>query len=149
MNNKFEAYYVVGTRNGRGVTYALESLGYNNSEKWSGEGRLGDTIYYTKPDMTIGMVDCDENYDLYRYIKDTATELKPMRWKAKEGYPYYYVDSSLLVTETTEEGYTSDRMRYDVGNYFKTEEEAQWFAEKFKELFKKERGIEDDDTEGM
>jgi hypothetical protein len=144
MNQKFEAYYVVGTKSGRGVLYALESLGYNNSEQWSGEGRLGDTIYYTKPDMSIGMVDSDENYDLYKYIKDTATELKPMRWKAKECYPYYYVDSSLLVTETTEEGYTSDRMRYDVGNYFKTEEEAQAFADKLKELFKKERGIEDD-----
>ena len=145
MNQKFEAYYVVGTRNGKGVLYALESLGYKNTEQWTGEGRLGDTIYYTKPDMSIGKVESDENYELYQYIKDTATEVRPMRWKAKEGYPYFYVDATLVVTETTEEGYTSDRERYDVGNYFEFRDEAQAFADKLKELFRKERGIEDDD----
>ena len=145
MNQKFEAYYVVGTKNGKGVTYALESLGYNNSEQWTGEGRLGDTIYYTKPDMSIGMVESDTNYDLYKYIKDTAIELKPKTWKAKEGYSYYYVDTTLVVNETTDEGYTSDRERYDVGNYFEFRDEAQAFADKLKEIFRKERGIEDDD----
>lgn len=145
MNQKFEAYYVVGTRSGKGVIFALESLGYKNLDGLTGEGRLGDTIYYTKPDMSIGKVESDENYELYQYIKDTATEVRPMMWKAKEGYPYFYVDATLVVTETTEEGYTSDRMRYDACNYFKTEGEAQWFADQFKELLKKERGIEDDD----
>ena len=141
MNQKFEAYYVVGTRSGKGVLYALESLGYKNTEQWTGEGRLGDTIYYTKPDMSIGMVESDTNYDLYQYIKDTAIELKPKTWKAT----YYYVDTTLVVNETTDEGYSSDRERYDVGNYFEFRDEAQAFADKLKELFRKERGIEDDD----
>ena len=141
MNQKFEAYYVVGTRSGKGVLYALESLGYKNTEQWTGKGRLGDTIYYTKPDMSIGMVESDTNYDLYQYIKDTAIELKPKTWKAT----YYYVDTTLVVNETTDEGYSSDRERYDVGNYFEFRDEAQAFADKLKELFRKERGIEDDD----
>ena len=145
MNQKFEAYYVVGTRSGKGVLYALESLGYKNLDGLTGEGRLGDTIYYTKPDMSIGKVESDENYELYQYIKDTAIELKPKTWKANEGYSYYYVDTTLVVNETTDEGYSSDRERYDVGNYFEFRDEAQAFADKLKELFRKERGIEDDD----
>lgn len=40
MNQKFEAYYVVGTRSGKGVLYALESLGYKNLDGLTGEGRL-------------------------------------------------------------------------------------------------------------
>lgn len=146
MNQKFEAYYVVGTRSGRGVLYALESLGYKNLDGLTGEGYLGDTIYYTLPNMTIGKVESDTNYDLYQYIKDTATELKPKTWKAKEGYTYYYVDSTLVVNETTDEGYGSDRDRYDAGNYFEFQSEAQEFADKLKEIFKKERGIEDDNS---
>ena len=74
MNQKFEAYYVVGTRSGKGVLYALESLGYKNTEQWTGKGRLGDTIYYTKPDMSIGKVESDENYELLRYVDKYIVE---------------------------------------------------------------------------
>jgi hypothetical protein len=63
---------------------------------------------------------------------------KPKRWKAKEGGMYWHVASNGDGEREDEGGYMIDNERYELGNYFKTREEAEVMAEKVKELFKKE-----------
>ena len=49
----------------------------------------------------------------------------PKRWRAEQKKGYYYVHSSGFVDETMECYNNIDNQRYDLGNYFKTKEEAQ------------------------
>jgi hypothetical protein len=63
---------------------------------------------------------------------------KPKRWRAKEGEIYWHVASNGDGEREGEIGYILDNERYELGNYFKTREEAEVMAEKVKELFKKE-----------
>ena len=54
------------------------------------------------------------------------------RWRAKEGDYFYYIDF-LFETEQTVEAFTKkDEVSYNLGNYFKTEQEAQEYAEYMK-----------------
>lgn len=47
------------------------------------------------------------------------------RWRAEYGETYYWLDEELSVIEETEDYGPPDDKLYAVGNYFKTEEEAQ------------------------
>ena len=49
----------------------------------------------------------------------------PKRWRAEQKKGYFYIHSNGLVDETMESYKTMDNQRYELGNYFKTEEEAQ------------------------
>ena len=54
------------------------------------------------------------------------------RWRAKQGDYFYYIDF-LFETERTVEAFTKkDEVSYNLGNYFKTEQEAQEYAEYMK-----------------
>ena len=47
------------------------------------------------------------------------------RWRADDGERYYYIDSYQRILDNTDLRHSYDDMRYELGNYFKTEEEAQ------------------------
>lgn len=47
------------------------------------------------------------------------------RWRAEQNKGYFYIYSNGLVDETMESYKTMDNQRYELGNYFRTEEEAQ------------------------
>lgn len=49
----------------------------------------------------------------------------PKRWRADDGEIYYYIDSYQRILDKTDLRHSYDDMRYEMGNYFKTEEEAQ------------------------
>lgn len=49
----------------------------------------------------------------------------PKRWRADDGEKYCYIDSYQRILNNTDLRHSYDDMRYDLGNYFKTEEEAQ------------------------
>ena len=49
----------------------------------------------------------------------------PKRWRAEQKKGYFYIYSNGLVDETMESYKTMDNQRYELGNYFRTEEEAQ------------------------
>lgn len=78
------------------------------------------------------------NYDEPYFIKNEYVEdLKsiinlvnerygiPKRWRAEQKKGYFYIYSNGLVDETMESYKTMDNQRYELGNYFRTEEEAQ------------------------
>lgn len=49
----------------------------------------------------------------------------PKRWRADDGERYYYIDSYQRILDKTDLTHSYDDMRYEMGNYFETEEEAQ------------------------
>lgn len=78
------------------------------------------------------------NYDEPYFIKNEYVEdLKsivnlvnerygiPKRWRADDGERYYYIDSYQRILDETDLRHSYDDIRYKMGNYFKTKEEAQ------------------------
>lgn len=49
----------------------------------------------------------------------------PKRWRAEQKKGYFYVYSNGFVDETMERYNSIDNQRYELGNYFRTEEEAK------------------------
>ena len=47
------------------------------------------------------------------------------RWRADDGERYYYIDSHQRILDNTDLTHSYDDMRYELGNYFQTEAEAQ------------------------
>lgn len=62
--------------------------------------------------------------------------LEDIRWRAKKGEIYYYVDNCALVTTHGETFDMIDNIRYDLCNYFRHYESAQKVADQIKEIFK-------------
>lgn len=63
--------------------------------------------------------------------------VEKIRWGAKEGEYYYYVNVDGFVSVTKHTNYITDHYRYDFGNYFRTKEQAEEAARRIKEaLFK-------------
>lgn len=50
-------------------------------------------------------------------------------WRAEEGDEYCYVEASGKVCSSTDSRHFYDNSRYDTGNYFKTQEGAQAYAD--------------------
>lgn len=50
---------------------------------------------------------------------------EPKRWRAKKAGKYYFVDGDGDVMTRTETNHEYDDYRYNTGNYFKTEKEAE------------------------
>ena len=77
------------------------------------------------------------NNNIYCYCEETINKIKEFvdfvnekygiikRWRAEENRKYYYVNSVDNIYATIEEKYDLDNERYELGNYFKTEEEAE------------------------
>ena len=76
---------------------------------------------------------------------------KPKRWRAKsssgvpvsecegywEDYSYWYITSDGVIAQDEEMNCNADNLRYELGNYFRTEEEALQAAEAVRELLEK------------
>lgn len=59
------------------------------------------------------------------------------RWRAKEGYGYFYIDSQGLKIAKNEECKFVDEDRFAFGNYFRTKEQAEETARRMQEVLRK------------
>lgn len=75
-------------------------------------------------------------YEGNEHLLGTTDSPQPKRWRAKDEEYYYFVDAAFNVRSEREIDSTIDGFRYEIGNYFRTEEEAQAMADKFKVLLK-------------
>ncbi|MBD5173824.1 MAG: hypothetical protein HDT08_04215 [Bacteroidales bacterium] len=80
-----------------------------------------------------------------------VSERMPKRWRAKssspaaredinanpEDYAYWYITSDGVIAQDEETNCKADNLRYNIGNYFRTEEEAQQAAEAVRETLAK------------
>ena len=63
-------------------------------------------------------------------------DIKPKRWRSKYGCDYWFIGTSMKTMCEADLLSYPDNSRYNSGNYFKTEEQAESAAEKIKELLK-------------
>ena len=70
---------------------------------------------------------CDIDADCSQCWKSVVEfrEVKPVRWRAQKGNPYYVFDGALIINQYYEHSDCLDEQYYNTGNYFQTEAEAQ------------------------
>lgn len=71
----------------------------------------------------------------YTFNQETK-KVEKIRWRAERENSYYFINSSGNAHEDDEDITKIDSDRFEIGNYFQTKEEAQEYANKFKELLK-------------
>lgn len=69
--------------------------------------------------------------EIEKKIEELEKQTSGARWKAQKNKRYYYIDSCGDIEEDYDNCYV-DTIRYYLGNYFKTEEEAEKAIEKIK-----------------
>lgn len=57
----------------------------------------------------------------------------PKRWRAEDGNYYYHVDDEFIIQKEVEDYMILDNNRYNIGNYFRTKEEAEEYVEYMKQ----------------
>lgn len=65
----------------------------------------------------------DESYEAFK--KQFVTNDKAILWKPKVGQPYHYINDAGCTDHSYWNNYYSENYYYDIGNIFKTKEEAQ------------------------
>lgn len=73
---------------------------------------------------------CNELEEKIRKLK--LNEINEKRWRAENGDSYYYILSTGETHEDRDIGGAWENGRYNVGNYFRTKEEAKRTAKKIK-----------------
>lgn len=71
----------------------------------------------------LAVSDIDNFDEWFEEIKE------PKRWRAEGGGKYWYLDDCGVVLSNEEWGDDTDDFRYRIGNYFKTEAEAEAYKE--------------------
>jgi hypothetical protein len=63
--------------------------------------------------------------------------VEKIRWRAEDRCRYFYIDSCIKVGGSADFRYAGDEERWEVGNYFQTEEEAEEAAKILREALDK------------
>lgn len=77
-------------------------------------------------------------YEGNEHLLGTTDSPKPKRWRAEKNGEYWYVNPMLQVDKCHDTYYDDDDKCYNIGNYFRTREEAEEIADRFKEMLKGE-----------
>lgn len=77
-------------------------------------------------------------YEGNEALLGTTDSPKPKRWRAEVGETYWFVNNNGVCFGVCDIREKYDNDRYDVGNYFRTREEAEEIAVKFKAMLKGE-----------
>ena len=140
------------------------SFGYADSSTL-----LMNSALRTAPSFSTYFSDAIECFDLYLHGKNDCFTVKniltkslktfikefnkkygvPKRWRAEEGEAYFYIDVYNNIEETVDNHLTSDKLHYDMGNYFKTEEETKRISTELCNFWEKVRNgrIEEEGTQ--
>lgn len=121
MDIHYNPVYVRGTKSGIGVIEALEARGGINNCGYKGDCETN--LYYISPNTNF-VCGVNEYAQFAPYLKATAEEIKPLRWRAEQGGVYYTITARLTVAESTDDRTLVDNDLYKSENYFQTEEEA-------------------------
>lgn len=116
------------------VGVGLPGCGYNTS--WD-KGTIGRSISKSIRPSTESekqtLLDALDKEGLRWNAEEKRVEKK--RWRAKMGEEYWRLSDRLTSAVSEESQHTIDNDRFKVGNYFQTEEEADAFAQKVRELY--------------
>lgn len=104
---------------------------------------LGDNIIIT--DNNIYCYDKEKTKKIIEFV-DLINEKYgiPKRWRAEKGGIYWFIDSDFTgkVRDLWDQRSTDENVRYNLGNYFKTKEEAEKVKIKLDKFWKRVRAGE-------
>lgn len=95
-----------------------------------------DDIYLSDNDINCY---CEEKIKQIKEFVDYVNEEYgiPKRWRAEKGEKYYFLNTECEIRNIWEDKTKEDGTRYNLGNYFKTEEEAQKVKEELDKFWAK------------
>ena len=99
-------------------SYNFPSWDFINKKLYTYGDEKYDNLIFTVPkgdiDLFLEKINCiNEKYGI------------PKRWRGKRGGEYFTIFGDNVIAETTDNYFPEDKKRYELGNYFKTEEEAR------------------------
>ena len=101
--------------------------------------------YYVNSKLIKEIRDFEIVY-INRYLKEynlvidyDKKEIRKKRWRADSDCGYYYINSINEIGLDNEYGYDVDDYRYEIGNYFRTREQAESVAKEVKAIFEKHK----------
>lgn len=86
-----------------------------------------DKIFINRVYPNTPFIAGNETTFIFKDIVDKINEKYGIqkRWRAEPGKGYFYIYSNGFVDETMERYNSMDNQRYELGNYFRTEKEAE------------------------
>ena len=90
-----------------------------------------DILNINREDILNEITELTERVSNLEKRYDSLTSSNKM-WRAEKDSMYFYIDSEDEICSSLENGAATDNLRYDIGNYFKTEEEAKFEVERLK-----------------
>ena len=96
---------------------------------------LSNYLYLKSSDLNDTVNICNDI--VKRIIQDKVEAVNEKygvekRWRANRGGDYFYIEDHCLICEDIDCNYNEDNVRYNFGNYFETEEEAEKYLEYMK-----------------
>lgn len=107
-----------------------EDIENNDLFEWvtvGGNYVCNDKIFINRVYPNIPFIARNETTFIFKGIVDKINKKYGItkRWRAEDFRKYYYINSVSDICASTEEKQNLDNERYELGNYFQTEEEAQ------------------------
>lgn len=136
------------------------------NDDFFGDGLLKEDVEKYKCSFIESPTDLEERiiwiYDdiylsdnnIYCYCEETINKIKEFvdyvneeygilkRWRVEKGKKYYFLNTECEIRNIWEDKTKEDETRYNLGNYFKTEEEAQKVKEELDKFWAKVRAGE-------
>lgn len=110
----------------------------NDTEEWvCGVYSHYDSVLNSHCVMGVFYDECI-HYEGNEHLLGTEDAPQPKRWRAEGNDFYYFAGSDGKVYSSVDRGSDDSNILYEIGNYFRTREEAEKVAEKFKALLKEQ-----------
>lgn len=99
-------------------------------EGWQYYKLIGDNIYYANKLIVPNITVEDSLAEDWEVVEETKSKVKV--WKPNKNEKYCYIGGDGDIYHTVNVNLTTDGRVFSIGNYFKTDEEAQHMVEKLK-----------------
>lgn len=132
MKQNQRVYIKGDPKRGAEIIKFLENLGGYNS--YHLDGHNSNNYYFIDPiDETINNIGAPSL--VFSFVKEFYKEIKLPKWKPKNEECYYFIDDRLRIIKSMANWYGEevDNSRYELGNCFRTEKEAEEVRDKIKE----------------
>jgi len=124
-----------------------EDFESNDLLEWITIGKnyvCNDKIFINRVYPNTPFIAGNETTSIFKDIVDKINKKYgiPKRWRVEKGKKYYFLNTECEIRNIWEDKTKEDETRYNLGNYFKTEEEAQKVKEELDKFWAKVRAGE-------
>lgn len=99
-------------------------------ESWQDYKLIGDNMYYANKLIASNITVENALADDWEVVEETKSKVKV--WKPNKNEKYCYIGGDGDIYHTVNANLTKDDCIFSIGNYFKTDEEAEHMVEKLK-----------------